>query len=432
MPDTPLPAPRRLATPDRDALLARHRSDERRTAIWLALEVAAAAGCLAWVRSAGGPPASVETVALVAVAVLGLFDALPWLWAASRKRLGDLRPEARFGVHSRDSLLACVDRVTARLGIRGRCPVSLVRDKDINAHAVPLSLLPGVGSLAEVRLNRSILHLFDEPELESVVGHELGHVFAFAPLAGRCLLVHAAFAAALTLAIAHLLAGSELRLGAPLLALWPARWLAFSTTLSRARATEFLCDDCGAAAAGTEPAMRAELKMALETEARAALVEQVLEARLRGGDVPLPRLLAAYEAALPFGTVAPQETEATLREEIERLRRGTEGFSLGGLWRHLFGGDDVDEGSLRESVASGRACRAVARVSVRPQDVLAGSKTMAACVAAIEAEPTRVLVHLPDEIDDGDSSHPNCSRRLLFLWRSRDPAAAAEPRTGAA
>ncbi|MFM9058370.1 MAG: M48 family metalloprotease [Planctomycetaceae bacterium] len=423
MPDTPLPAPRRLTTPDRDELAARHRRHDRRTVIWLALEVAAAVGCLVWVRAGGGPSATVETAVLVGVAVIGLFDALPWLWAASRTRLRDLRPEARFGVHSRDSLLACVDRVRARLGIPGECPVSLVRDKDINAHAVPLSLLPGIGSLAEVRLNRSILHLFDEPELESVIGHEFGHVFAFAPLAGRCLFVHAAFAAALTLAIAHVLAGSEVRFGAPLLALWPARWLAFSTTLTRARATEFLCDDYGAAAAGTGPAMRAELKIALETEARATLVEQVLEARLRGGDVALPTLLAAYEAALPFGTVTPRETEATLRGELERLRRDAEGFSLGGLWRHLFSGDDVDEDSLRGSVASGRACRAVARVTVRPQDVLAGKTTLASCVAAIEAEPTRVLFHLPDEIDDSDSSHPNCSRRLLFLWRSRDAAA---------
>ena len=194
-----------------------------------------------------------------------------------------------------------------------------MRDKDVNAQAVPLSLLPGLGSLATVQLNRSMLHLLDEPELESVIGHELGHIFAYAPLAGRCLLVHAAFAAALTLAIADLLGGSELRLGAPLLALWPARWLAFSTPVFRIRATEFLCDDCGATAAGTDAAMTAQLKIALEQEARTTLVEQVLEARLRGADVPLPVLLATYDAALPFGGVAPDEARAAIQEGIERL-----------------------------------------------------------------------------------------------------------------
>lgn len=319
MHDAPLSAPRHLATPSRDDLLRIHHRHDYQAIAWLAFELAAASGCVAWVMARGGPPATAETAALVAVSVLGLFDFLPGLWAANRKRLRTIRADARFGPHSRDSLLASVDRVAAKLGIGRTCPVYLVRDKDVNAQAVPLSLLPGLGSLATVQLNRSILHLLDEPELESVIGHELGHIFAYAPLAGRCLLVHTAFAAALTLAIADLLGGSELRLGAPLLALWPARWLAFSTPVFRIRATEFLCDDCGATAAGTEAAMTAQLKIALEQEARTTLVEQVLEARLRGADVPLPVLLATYDAALPFGGVAPDEARAAIQEGIERL-----------------------------------------------------------------------------------------------------------------
>ena len=294
-----------------------------------------------------------------------------------------------------------------------------MRDKDVNAQAVPLSLLPGLGSLATVQLNRSILHLLDEPELESVIGHELGHIFAYAPLAGRCLLVHAAFAAALALAIADLLGGSELRLGAPLLALWPARWLAFSTPVFRIRATEFLCDDCGATAAGTEAAMTAQLKIALEQEARTTLVEQVLEARLRGADLPLPLLLATYDAALPFGGVAPDEARAAIKEGIERLTRRASSTSLVGFWRYLAASDEIDEVALRDTIDRGRAIRDVTLVSVRPQDVVAGRATLEDCVTAIEREPRSVLVHLVDEIEDRGGTHPNCSRRLLFLWRSR-------------
>ena len=69
-------------------------------------------------------------------------------------------------------------------------------------------------------------------------------------------------------------------------------------------------------------------------------------------------------------------------------------------------------------IASGRAIRGVARTTVGPRDVLSGHVTLADCVAAIEAEPTRVLVHLPDEVEDRGSTHPNCSRRLISLWRS--------------
>ena len=418
MHDAPLSAPRHLATPSRDDLLRIHHRHDYQAIAWLAFEVATASGCVAWVMARGGPPATAETAALVAVSVLGLFDFLPGLWAANRKRLCTIRADARFGTHSRDSLLASVDRVAAKLGIGRTCPVYLVRDKDVNAQAVPLSLLPGLGSLATVQLNRSILHLLDEPELESVIGHELGHIFAYAPLAGRCLLVHAAFAAALTLAIADLLGGSELRLGAPLLALWPARWLAFSVPVFRIRATEFLCDDCGATAAGTEAAMTAQLKIALEQEARTTLVEQVLEARLRGADLPLPVLLATYDAALPFGGVAPDEARAAIKEGIERLTRRASSTSLLGFWRYLAASDEIDEVALRDTIDRGRAIRDVTLVSVRPQDVVAGRATLEDCVTAIEREPRSVLVHLVDEIEDRGGTHPNCSRRLLFLWRS--------------
>jgi Zn-dependent protease with chaperone function len=416
--ETPLPAPRHLAVPSRADLVRLLREHDLRSRGRLVCEAVAACGCLAWVVARGGPPATLETAVLVAVAALGLFDALPGLWASNRKRLRDIRADARFGPHTRNSLLASVARVAERLGLDAACPVYLVRDKDVNAHALPMSLLPGVGSLAAVHLNRSVLHLLDEAELESVIGHELAHVFVFPPPASRWLLLHAAFAAAITLALADLLAGSDLRYAAPLLALWPARWLAFSQALPRIRATEFLCDQCGAVAAGTPPAMTAQLKIALEQEARAELVEQVLEARLQGVDVPLARLLDTYEAALPFGGVAPDEARAAIRAGIDRLARRDGGLSLLGFWRYLAAGHDADDRELHEAIASGRAIRGVARTTVGPRDVLAGRATLADCVAAIEAEPTRVLVHLPDEVEDRGSTHPNTSRRLLSLWRS--------------
>lgn len=430
MPERPLPTPRRLATPDRGELLRAHSRRERLALVVLSLEVAIVCGCAALVIGGGGPRAPVEAALLGAVAAAGMLDWLPAVWGANRKRLEHVRPEARFGAHSRASLVASVERVAARLGIRDPCPVYLVRDKEINAAAMPLSLLPGVGSFAAIHLNRAVLHLLDEAELESVIGHEFGHVYRYADLTGRCLLVHAAFAAALTTVLGEFLAGSELRYGAPLMALIPARWLAFSSTASRSREVEFLCDDCGAIAAGTRPAMRAQVKLALEAEVRGELMDRVLEALLEGHDVPVDKLLAAYDAALPFGAVAPDEARIAIQGGIDRLRRGHGELSLAGFWQFMFARADVDEDAVRDQLARGQAVRDVELVSVRPRDVLLGHASLERCVAAIETESHRVLVHVADEIDDRMLSHPNCSRRLLFLWRSRGERTAAEGDAG--
>lgn len=419
MQDIHLPFPRHLATPSRDDLLRIHRQHERHGVLWLVMELAIVCGCITWIVAGGGPSATAETVVLSSVSVLGLFDFLPGLWAANRKLLRDIRADARFGPHSRDSLLECVDRVASTLGIRRCCPVYLIRDKEINASAVPIALLPGIGSLAAVHLNRSVLHLLDEAELESVIGHELGHVFIYPSLAGRCMLIHAVFAASVTLVLSGLLADTELRLVSPLLALLPARWLAFSSSVFRTRAAEFLCDDCGAEAGGREAAMMSHIKIAIEQETRASLIEQLLEARLLGADIPMETLMATYTAALPFGVASPAEARIAIQQGIESIRRGSRDISLLGFWRFVVASDDVDEGLLREMLERRRAVRAVGRVSIRPQDVIAGRSTVKQCISAIEDEPTKVFVHLPDEIEDRNDTHPNTSRRLLFLWRCR-------------
>ena len=72
-----------------------------------------------------------------------------------------------------------------------------------------------------------------------------------------------------------------------------------------------------------------------------------------------------------------------------------------------------------------RAIRGVAKVPVSPAALLSQPggpdfSGIAALVAALETHPDHLLVSDAEEIDDRGSTHPNPSRRLLYLWRNRE------------
>lgn len=424
---------RRLETPARAALLEQFAALESASR-WI-LSVEALTVLLLAVGLWSEPPA-LETGVVWFVALsggLGIFRGFLGHVFLKKKRLHELREDVRFGVHGRESLVALADRVCARLGLpTDVAPVFVTRAKDVNAAALRCELLPGLRLMNGVYLNRAIIHLLDEPELASVIGHEIGHVVPYAPILSRCYLLHAALAAVGSVALAGVLAPWGFALLAPLPVLWCIERLVAWPWVRLGRGIEFLCDDYGAQAAGLLPAMSSEMKIHAENETRQALLARVLQAKLDGALPPLSRLLELYEEAVPFGSSDPTAVRAELQQLLNAQTERDRGLSVSGFLDYLRGSESGEQREVvQEELQKIELCARLPLAVPDRTPWLRGSQHWTPAHAEqlarrVEENAAAVLFREPAELADGDSTHPSPSRRLLFLWRER----ASYPLTG--
>jgi Zn-dependent protease with chaperone function len=419
--------PRRLETPTRDSLLAHFAKGEAISKGMLGFECAVIVLSLAWI--VGYAPRPFGILPWVAF-LLGFLGTFRWFLDhifLNKKRLEQIRADASFGEHTRDSLVALTAAVFSRLNLKpGAAPVFLTRSKDVNAAAVRCELWPGVRMFNGVFLNRSILHLLDERELASIIGHELGHVFPYAPLMSRCYLIHASLAGILSFAITAGFNHPGVAILVPCGILWLLPWLIAYPQLRLSRGIEFLCDDYGARAAGLLPALSSEFKIAAEQETRQTLLLRMLSARQQGLPCSVEELVEAYDECVPFGKAVPETFEVELERFAAEKRRTANEVSLGSFLNFVSGGDDdrVDE-ALAEEVKRLGLLQQLPIVPLNRVAYLQGSHTWSLeaahqLVQTIEYHPCFSLFRLDFELDDRECSHPNPSRRILYLWRNRD------------
>ncbi|MBL9116865.1 MAG: M48 family metalloprotease [Verrucomicrobiaceae bacterium] len=422
----PSPNGRRLTTPDYGSLIAKFGEMERQSRLILGFEVIATFIALAvWISRSGGVDWPIQAWA-ACIGFFGMFWPFVYSLAESKKAIQHLRTDISFGTHTRDSLVALVQRVCRRLQVDGKqTHVYLTREKETNAYALRSELLPGFRMLNSVRLNRGIVHLLDEHELETVVAHELGHVWFYSPLLTRCYLIHALAASALSLAAVSFTAVDfGFAPFYPFMALWAVNRIPVFPWIRMGRGIEFLCDDVGARGGGWLAAMSSELKLGKENEARNQLMLEVLQAKQKGHNATLSHLMEVYERALPFGSSGDSGVQKQLRHLLDSSHRENAGFSLRGFYAYIAGGSDNPEEGLNDTIKVLQMQAALPAIpldwSVVPTSSLQWSERLAEnLIQSIEAMPDHVLIRTAHEVDDSGSTHPNVSRRVLYLWRNR-------------
>jgi Zn-dependent protease with chaperone function len=415
----------RLCTPSRERLLADFVQMEHVSRFILAAELVL--GCIGlwlWLQQ----PLKHDWLVSLWVGGVGFFGMFyPFFYAATaqNKALSDIKPEARLGQHSRDSLLALVHRLCSKMQLpHGATRVYLAREKEVNAYALRAEFLPGLRMFNSVQLNRGIVHLLNEAELESVVAHELGHVWLYSPLLTRCYLIHAVVAATVSLGLLSFFpVGMEWGLMLPFFLHWALGKVLAYPWARMGRGIEFLCDDAGLRCAGLLPAITAELKMAMEAETRQQLFAMILRAKHQGMSTSLADLVEVYEQALPFGQTAGTAAEARLKSLLRETQAKESRVSLAGFFKDVWSGSsETDQQELAQEELSQQAALSTYPLLDWDRSSLSHNWTeqdVEQLVRLIETHPDQLLVRLASEVNDRGISHPSHSRRILYLWRNQ-------------
>ncbi|TWU00407.1 Protease HtpX [Botrimarina colliarenosi] len=428
--------PGRDLSPTRDELLARHARDNAGASMAFALRCSALIAALVLIDWRGLSAEPLPAGIFLAV-MLGryLADLVP-LAGRKRKQIRDLRPETKFGVHDRQSLLSLVSDVEARLGIpANRYPVYLVREKSLNAAAVSLGLDSLLGRVDGVYLHRQTLHVLEPRELAFVIGHELGHCHRYYLKSSRWELLNLLLVAAAGLAAVPLASGWGWLgvFGLGLLAV-AVLYAMRSQSLASIRTIEHLCDDYGARAAGVVNGVNALLKIASESEAANRVTRFCLEVGRQRGDIDPLELMAEYEKAAPFGKLDPAEADRFLAASLQEVERRKQGLSLRGMLDYL-NDSEVDEDALDELRVLWKRLDEVQAIDWTKPLRETGAKQLTEeqidrVVAALAANPAAVLSRTPEELAE-ETTHPTTRKRVLYLWQNRDAIkAAANDTTG--
>lgn len=422
------------AIPTHEALIARLDRANRWGRWFVALELAlivVLAAVVDWNLAVAEPFLPAVSAALVAGPFVKF---LVMRWGQNKKEIGDLREQTKFGEFDKHVLRSMCQDTLCRLGLpERRLPVYITADKSLNASAMRPGLASiFLSSLHGIYLNRQVLHKLTRAEVQDIMGHELGHYYRYWLTTDRYRELTYVLGTLTGIVVAQQIG---LTIVPTLLAMsgvaWAFGWLLGWPLLRHGKAIEYLCDALGAQVFGVATSIQGLLKLGLDSETRYAIQRQALFSSPSGDRLNAAEILAAVEAAFPYGSYSHEELQAMVDKEVAARNKARHGLSLSGLVQFAWRSDDEDqEEALQEMRLQSQKLDALPRLNWEaivgnPDKTALDDEQLEQLVELIDAFPNQMLFRLPEEIGEGDGVHPPLRRRIQFLWQNRAEIAAA-------
>jgi len=353
------------------------------------------------------------------------------IWGQQKRRFEDIKETTRFGELDKYKLQSIYTAAIQRLNIQTAKPPPgyVTNDKSLNASALRLGGL--LGGLNGIYLNRQVLYRLSGPEIQSVIGHELGHYFRFRLTGDRfqlLTLVLGAMVGIFVIQLVHL----EGFFGFVVLAVTSSVfWMINNASKMRYGQTiEFLCDDYGAQLNGVEVSISALLKLYADTESK-QLIQLEFLARCAHNPLLSPKeVLDAIQKATPYGDVADTEMYDTIRRDLKNRARKNQTTSVAGFLDYIRDNetDEVDHKAELEQQA--KMVNQIERLDW--ESILTDRNQIELSTDQVEqlaqmilASPEKSLFQIPEI--GGDGIHPPIAARILYLWKNQNSSAPLKP-----
>ena len=411
------------SVPVRSELIERVLRANRFAAPWVLVQFTLAiviAAKIQWVKLVEEPLfASIAVLVIVGPHVMGVLQR----YALNKREIGDLKEHTQFGEFDKYRLRFLVDDTLNRLGLpKPGPPVYITADKSLNASALHLGLGGFFRSVNGVYLNRQILHRLTSAEVQDIIGHELGHFYRYYLLSQRfhgiTLLLGALSGVLVTQWIGMSSFVSMIALSVCGSAFWyVSGWLIAKNAMS----IEYLCDDFGAQVHGVVVSINGLLKLGADSEMQLAIQQQELSSR-RHGNLDARDVIAAIEAAIPYGHTSRETLERSVQDSLQRRSQDRRSLLLYGFLEYAW--QAHDESDIDERVKTIQRLQSIPRLNweslvERPGHIELDEQRVEQLIGLMEAHPDEVLFRVPEESGVTDGVHPPIRSRILYLWNNR-------------